>query len=269
MPGRQYQQQTGIGVRGGGGAQIRTIEPCILCKGDHGLWKCPKIEDVKKGILKMPQNVCYQHCNVKGPQCQNPCKGLLTYNDRKGGTREIDVLCREHGKFHQQLCRMGNCKEKVFTEQRNKAPKTKRNQINVIQHINIVKTSDVVNKTHTHDSIFAPAENTKYLMEHILAKTKSNNNYPIIIYYDTLASCSLLNDGDNHEVRDLLDMQEQSRTEIVRFAGCNSESVNKDVRVLEVMVIGKNKNITVQCFAKKIPSTHCNMPSTTGKIYTP
>ena len=56
---RQYQQQSGIGVRGRGGAQIRAIEPCILCKGDHGLWKCPKIEDVKKGILKMPQNVCY------------------------------------------------------------------------------------------------------------------------------------------------------------------------------------------------------------------
>ena len=131
-----------------------------------------------------------------------------------------------------------------------------------------MKTSDVVNKTHNHDSIFAPAENTKYLMEHILAKTKTNTTYPIIIYYDTLASCSLLNDGDNQEVRDLLDTQEQSRTEITRFAGCNSESVDKDIRVLEVILMGKNNNITVQCYAKDFPAPIATCPAQQGK-YTP
>ena len=97
---RQNQQPAGIGGKGRGGAQIRTIEQCVLCKGDHGLWMCPKIDDVKNGRLKMPPNVCYQHCNVKGPQCQSPCKGLLTYSDRKGGSREVGALCKEHGNFH-------------------------------------------------------------------------------------------------------------------------------------------------------------------------
>ena len=82
----------------------------------YGLAK--KIGDVKIKILKMPQNACHQQSNIKGPQCQNPCKDKLTYKTRGCSTRDIEVLCKEH----KRLSRGEICKDKVF---KNKAPKNK------------------------------------------------------------------------------------------------------------------------------------------------
>ena len=112
-PHLQYKQNSN-GIKKRVEVKIKELEPCILCKGDHGLWNCPKIDDVKRGTLKMPPNICYQHCNIRSSRCQNPCKGKLTFTKQNGDTNEIDVLCSIHGKYHRRLCKTGICKDKIF-----------------------------------------------------------------------------------------------------------------------------------------------------------
>merc|ERR1712055_1226711 len=56
------------------GVEITELSPCILCKGSHGLYNCPKIDDVKRGTLKLPPNICYQHCNIKSSKCKTHAK---------------------------------------------------------------------------------------------------------------------------------------------------------------------------------------------------
>ena len=114
-PHLQYKQNSN-GIKKRVEVKIKQLEPCILCKGDHGLYNCPKIDDVQRGTLKMPPNICYQHCNIRSSRCQNPCKGKLTYTNQNGDANEIDVLCSVHGKYHKRLCRTGNCKKTQSTK---------------------------------------------------------------------------------------------------------------------------------------------------------
>merc|ERR1712055_752831 len=97
-PHLQYKQNSNE-IKKRVGVEITELQPCILCKGSHGLYNCPKIDDVKIGTLKMPPNICYQHCNIKSSRCQNPCKSKITYTKQNGDKNEIDVLCSIHGKY--------------------------------------------------------------------------------------------------------------------------------------------------------------------------
>merc|ERR1712055_1223977 len=45
-PHLQYKQNSN-GIKKRVGVEITELEPCILCKGSHGLYNCPKIDDVK------------------------------------------------------------------------------------------------------------------------------------------------------------------------------------------------------------------------------
>ena len=220
-----------------------------------------QLEELNKIIL--PRITHKKQDNIQGTKHKNTEIHKLKCRDNRGNIKTMEENCKEH----QILNKRGISKNKQEILKQTKNQSTDCN-INIVQHINNIVQTDTVNKTHKHDSIFAPTENTKYLMEHILTKTKMNTTYPIIIYYDTLASCSLLDDGNNKQIRDILDTQEQIRTEITRFAGCNTESVDKEIRVLEVILIGKNNNITVNCYAKDFPAPIATCPAQQGK-YTP
>ena len=126
---------------------------------------------------------------------------------------EKSFLCREHGKYHFCLCVMDTCMDKILPEPLGSRKGLNNHSVNVLQHINILAQSSVVSQDHVHEGVLAPAENTKYLMEHLYSETKPNGHLPTIVYYDSLASCSLLDDGDKPDVGNLVDLQEKKRTE--------------------------------------------------------
>ncbi len=152
-----------------------------------------------------------------------------------------DFLCQKHKHEHYKLCLEGDCKDRLLTKQ--------VQTVNITQHLTLVNGS---RETHDHSGTAGC-----YLNELVDLEQGSGDAMPSIIYYDSLASCSLVDmDGSQATSVD----QGPEIFEQTRFEGCNSTEVD-DLRLLKLKLFTKSGSIDIQSYLKQWPAPHSGCPN--------
>jgi len=229
---------------------------CSLCGQVHKLWACPKLTELREGKLQWPPNICKQHCTIRNTNCGNPCKE--TYIDIIS-KQERNFLCTEHGKLHHRLCIEGTCKDKKVYPPSSRWPPT-RHQVNVIQHINVVNAPAIEQPPHRHEKEFPK---TAYLSEPIIFLQKNNKEILGTIFYDTYASCCLINQNRNNQRS--LDHSNEPQIQNIKFEGCNCQ-VEEQTRILHLKLRSNNGIINIKAYKKTWPVPAATCPEATSQF---